>query len=114
METTSHVLLVGNGAQQFALENGFAKKPAARSKEANIEYKKWMQKNEYKAIINIENKKQNGSFAPNFFDDGTPIHDSMGMIAIDAKGNLQGGVTTSGMAFKLHGRVGDSARIGAC
>ena len=37
----------------------------------------------------------------------------MGLLAIDVKGNLSGGVTTSGMAFKLHGRVGDSAVIGA-
>jgi N4-(beta-N-acetylglucosaminyl)-L-asparaginase len=37
----------------------------------------------------------------------------MGMIALDAHGNLSGGVTTSGMAFKIHGRVGDSAGIGA-
>lgn len=113
MENTPHVLLVGNGAQQFALENGFTKEPAKLSDSAEKTYKEWLKKNEYKPVINIENKKNSGPFAPNFFEDGTPNHDTMGLLAIDAKGNLSGGVTTSGMAFKLHGRVGDSAIIGA-
>jgi N4-(beta-N-acetylglucosaminyl)-L-asparaginase len=113
METTPHVLLVGNGAKQFALENGFAKEPALLSEEAEKAYKEWLKKSQYKPVINIENKKTSASFAPMYFDDGKPNHDTMGMIAIDSSGNLSGGVTTSGMAFKLHGRVGDSAIIGA-
>jgi len=113
METTPHVLLVGNGAQQFALENGFAKEPLKLSDSAEKAYTEWLKKSEYKPIINIENKKANGPFAPNFFPDGTANHDTMGLIAMDAAGDISGGVTTSGMAFKLHGRVGDSAIIGA-
>jgi N4-(beta-N-acetylglucosaminyl)-L-asparaginase len=113
METTPHVLLVGNGAQQFALENGFPKESAKLSEGASKAYKEWLIRSEYKPMINIENKKQNGPFAPNFFPDGTPNHDTMGLLAMDAKGDISGGVTTSGMAFKIHGRVGDSAVIGA-
>lgn len=113
METTPHVLLVGDGAQQFALENGFKKEPAKLSDEAKKEYEKWLKKSEYKPSINIENKNKDGAFAPPFFENGKPNHDTMGMIAMDANGNLSGGVTTSGMAFKVHGRVGDSAIIGA-
>ena len=114
MEKTPHVLLVGNGAQQFALENGFKKEPAKLSEDAEKSYQEWLKKSEYKPMINIENSKRNdAAFAPAFFDDGSPNHDTMGMIAMDAKGNLSGGVTTSGMAFKVHGRVGDSAVIGA-
>jgi N4-(beta-N-acetylglucosaminyl)-L-asparaginase len=113
METTPHVLLVGNGAQQFALENGFPKESANLSEGASKAYKEWLIRSEYKPMINIENKKQNGPFAPNFFPDGTPNHDTMGLLAMDAKGDISGGVTTSGMAFKIHGRVGDSAVIGA-
>ncbi len=113
METTPHVQLVGNGAQQFALENGFTKEPAVLSEDAKKAYADWLKKSEYKPLINIENKKQNGPFAPAFFENGAPNHDTMGMLAMDAKGNLSGGVTTSGMAFKIHGRVGDSAAIGA-
>ncbi|MEO5890471.1 MAG: N(4)-(beta-N-acetylglucosaminyl)-L-asparaginase [Ferruginibacter sp.] len=113
METTPHVLLVGNGAQQFAIENGFTKEPAKLSESAEKAYKEWLKKSEYKPMINIENKSASGPFAPNFFADGTPNHDTMGLVAMDSKGNISGGVTTSGMAFKLHGRVGDSAVIGA-
>ncbi len=114
MEKTPHVLLVGNGAQQFALENGFSKEPAVLSADAQDAYKEWLKKSEYKPVINIENKKQgNGPFAPNFFEDGTPNHDTMGLVALDMAGNLSGAVTTSGMAFKIHGRAGDSPIIGA-
>jgi len=119
MEKTPHVILVGAGAQQFALENGFSLESRDLSEDAKKAYAEWLIKSEYKPVINIENipaggnKKQNGPFAPNFFDDGTVNHDTMGLVAMDATGNLSGAVTTSGMAFKLHGRVGDSPIIGA-
>lgn len=115
MELTPHVLLVGDGAQQFALENGFEKEPAVLSDSATKAYQEWLKTSEYKPEINIENKgtKNNGPFAPAFFEDGSPNHDTMGLVAMDAKGNMSGAVTTSGMAFKIHGRVGDSPIIGA-
>ncbi|HMK05543.1 MAG TPA: N(4)-(beta-N-acetylglucosaminyl)-L-asparaginase [Ferruginibacter sp.] len=113
MEKTPHVILVGAGAQQFAIENGFPLESAELSDDAKKAYKEWLKKSEYKPVINIENKKGNGPFAPNFFDDGTANHDTMGLVAMDANGNLSGAVTTSGMAYKLHGRVGDSPIIGA-
>lgn len=120
MEKTPHVILVGAGAQQFAVENGFELETGELSESAKKAYKEWLKKSEYKPVINIENlpagqagKKQNGPFAPNFFEDGTANHDTMGLVAMDIKGNLSGAVTTSGMAFKLHGRVGDSPIIGA-
>ncbi len=120
MEKTPHVILVGAGAQQFAVENGFALESSELSSDAKKAYAEWLKKSEYKPVINIENqpagqagKKQNGPFAPNFFEDGTVNHDTMGLVAMDMTGNLSGAVTTSGMAFKLHGRVGDSPIIGA-
>ena len=113
MEKTPHVMLVGSGAQQFAVENGFKLESGELSNEAKKAYDSWLKKSEYKPVINIENKKQNGPFAPNFFEDGTLNHDTMGLVAMDAMNNLSGAVTTSGMAFKLHGRVGDSPIIGA-
>ncbi|MEO6948963.1 MAG: N(4)-(beta-N-acetylglucosaminyl)-L-asparaginase [Ginsengibacter sp.] len=113
METTPHILLVGLGAQEFALKNGFKKEPPLLSDEAKKAYENWLKKNEYKPEINIENKKGNGPFAPAFFEDGSPNHDTMGVIAMDSSRNMSGAVTTSGMAFKIHGRVGDSPIIGA-
>ncbi len=113
MEKTPHVILVGAGAQQFAVENGFQLESGELSASAKEAYSDWLKKSEYKPVINIENKKQNGPFAPNFFEDGTANHDTMGLVAMDMNSNLSGAVTTSGMAFKLHGRVGDSPIIGA-
>lgn len=113
MEKTPHVILVGAGAQQFALENGFKLESAELSVDAKKAYAEWLKNSEYKPVINIENKKTNGPFAPNFFEDGSANHDTMGLLAMDVKANLSGAVTTSGMAFKLHGRIGDSPVIGA-
>ena len=113
MEKTPHVILVGAGAQQFALENGFNLESTELSADAKKAYIEWLKSSEYKPVINIENKKANGPFAPNFFEDGTANHDTMGLIAMDTNGNLSGAVTTSGMAFKVHGRVGDSPIVGA-
>lgn len=113
MEKTPHVLLAGAGAQQFALENGFTLESKELSDDAKKAYAEWLKKSEYKPVINIERKKENGPFAPHFFEDGNANHDTMGLIAMDGNNNLSGAVTTSGMAFKLHGRVGDSPIIGA-
>jgi N4-(beta-N-acetylglucosaminyl)-L-asparaginase len=116
METTPHVLLSGVGAQQFALANRFPLESGELSTEAEREWKKWLEKSEYKPVVNIERLRERGPMsqaAPYFFDDGTPNHDTMGTIAVGADGKLAGMVTTSGMAFKMHGRVGDSPIIGA-
>lgn len=116
METTPHVLLSGEGAQQFAVENGFRLESGELSPEAEKAWREWLKKSEYKPIINIENIKPGSvsqHFAPYRFEDGSFNHDTMGTIAIDAKSKLSGMVTTSGMGFKMRGRVGDSPIIGA-
>lgn len=94
MEKTPHVMLVGDGALQFALANGF-KKEKLLTPESEKAWKEWLKTAKYKPIANIEN------------------HDTIGMVAMDANQNLSGACTTSGMAYKLHGRVGDSPIIGA-
>ena len=111
MEKTPHVLLVGAGAQQFAVENGFPLESGELSKDAREAYDKWLKTSKYDPVINIE-RQQNGPFAPSHFEDGSLNHDTMGLLALDAYNNICGGVTTSGMAFKMHGRVGDSPIIG--
>ena len=94
MEKTQHVMLVGEGALQFALANGF-KKEKLLTKESEQDWKEWLKEGKYKPIANIEN------------------HDTIGILALDEKGNLSGACTTSGMAYKMRGRVGDSPIIGA-
>lgn len=94
MEKTPHVMLAGEGARQFALANGF-KKIKLLTEESERAYKQWLKTSKYKPVINIEN------------------HDTIGILAMDAVGNLSGGCTTSGMAYKMRGRIGDSPIIGA-
>jgi N4-(beta-N-acetylglucosaminyl)-L-asparaginase len=93
MEKTPHVMLVGDGALRFALENGF-KKINLLTDEAKRRWEEWKKTSKYETPVNIEN------------------HDTIGMLAIDSFGNISGSCTTSGMAFKMHGRVGDSPIIG--
>ena len=94
MEDTPHVMLAGQGALEFALEKGF-KKTNLLTEKSKEEWEKWCEESKYKPIINREN------------------HDTIGMLALDKEGNLSGACTTSGLAYKLHGRVGDSPIIGA-
>ena len=103
MEQTPHVMLVGEGAQQFALQQGFAKEQL-RTKEAEQAWREWLKKSEYKPQINAERAAKPGN---------KENHDTLGILALDASGKLAGACTTSGMAWKLHGRVGDSPIIGA-
>lgn len=112
MEKTPHVMLVGSGAQQFAVAEGFPLESPTLSPEAQREYDKWLKKSEYKPVINIENKGH-GGFAPARLENGEWNHDTIGMVAMDANGNLSGSCTTSGMGFKMRGRLGDSPIIGA-
>ncbi len=94
MEKTPHVMLAGEGALQFALENGFERENLL-TEDARKSWEEWKKESHYQPVINIEN------------------HDTIGMLAIDQDGNLSGACTTSGAAFKMHGRVGDSPIIGA-
>ena len=114
MEKTPHVMLVGSGAQQFAVAEGFPLEEQKLSDDAQKTYNEWLKKSEYKPVINIENaQKGHGPFAPAQLENGDWNHDTIGMVAMDAKGNLSGSCTTSGMGFKMRGRLGDSPIIGA-
>ena len=95
MEQTDHVMLVGEGAKRFALENGFQEENLLTDKSKE-EWLLWKRDNSIK-----------DSWGPN------DEHDTISTLARDNKGNLSGACTTSGLAYKLHGRVGDSPIIGA-
>lgn len=114
MEKTPHVMLVGSGAQQFAIAEGFHLEDGKLSPDAQKNYENWLKKSEYKPpAINIENKQGHGPFAPGKLDSGEWNHDTIGMVAMDMYGNLSGSCTTSGAGFKMRGRLGDSPIIGA-
>ncbi|HEY4334269.1 MAG TPA: N(4)-(beta-N-acetylglucosaminyl)-L-asparaginase [Puia sp.] len=114
MEKTPHVLLAGVGAQQFAVAEGFPLEDGKLSEDARKSYEQWLKKSEYKPVINIENTRSSAyAPAPARLPNGEWNHDTIGMVAMDAGGNLSGSVTTSGMGFKMRGRVGDSPIIGA-
>lgn len=113
MEKTPHVMLVGEGAQQFAVAEGFPLEPDKLSDDAKKSYENWLKKSEYKPVINIENSKKSTAAILTRLENGDWNHDTIGMVAMDAEGNLSGSCTTSGMAFKMRGRLGDSPIIGA-
>ena len=94
MEKTPHIMLSGKGAYDFAIEQGF-KSQNLLTKKAEEAWQKWKKSSDYKPVINIEN------------------HDTISMLLIDDNQDLFGACTTSGAAWKLHGRVGDSPIIGA-
>ena len=94
MEKTPHVMLAGDGAKKFAISMGF-KKENLLTEKSKKDWIKWKENEEYNPIINIEN------------------HDTIGMLAIDKNKNISGGCTTSGLAYKMQGRVGDSPIIGS-
>lgn len=109
MERTPHVLLVGEGAQQFAVAQGFPLEPRQLSADAEKAYREWLKTSQYRPVINIENT---GSH-PVGPAGGTNNHDTIAMLALDGQGRLSGSCTTSGMGFKMRGRIGDSPLIGA-
>jgi N4-(beta-N-acetylglucosaminyl)-L-asparaginase len=96
MEKTPHTLLVGEGATRFAREQGFPKQNLL-TPESEAAWRRWLETSKYQPQANIENQN----------------HDTIGLLARDANGRLAGACTTSGMAFKMRGRVGDSPIVGA-
>ncbi|MAP55603.1 MAG: glycosylasparaginase [Altibacter sp.] len=94
MEETPHVMLAGAGAEEFAYSQGFQKETllTEASKEA---WHAWLKTSEYKPIINIEN------------------HDTIGMLTLDHNGDIAGACSSSGLSYKMKGRVGDSPIIGS-
>ena len=94
MEDTPHVILAGKGAEEFGYAMGFPKENLLTD-VAKEKWEVWKTSSEYKPIINIEN------------------HDTIGMLAIDSAGDIAGVCTTSGLGYKMKGRVGDSPIIGS-
>lgn len=94
MEDTPHVILAGDGAEEFGYSKGF-KKENLLTEASKKAWENWKKSPEYKPIINIEN------------------HDTIGMLCLDKNGDIAGACTTSGLSYKMKGRVGDSPIIGS-
>ena len=91
MEKTKHVFVVGQGAKDFAAQQGFEKQDLLTPQQRE-KWKQWL--------------KENGKEVPK------GSHDTISLLGIDAERRIAGGCSTSGLAYKLHGRVGDSPLIG--
>lgn len=102
MEKTPHVQIVGDGALQLALANGFVKEDLLTEK-SRAAWQQWLKTSKYNPMTTIDNIREKIEKS----------HDTIGMLAIDHLGNISGACSTSGMAYKMHGRVGDSPIIGA-
>ena len=94
MENTPHVMLAGEGAEAFGYSQGFEKENLL-TEESRLAWEEWKKSPEYKPIINIEN------------------HDTIGMLCLDKDGDIAGACTTSGLSYKMKGRIGDSPIIGS-
>jgi N4-(beta-N-acetylglucosaminyl)-L-asparaginase len=106
MEQTPHAMLVGEGALQFALAQGFPRQKLL-TPEAEAAWREWLKTSRYQPQANIENTNR-------WVPPGSALdHDTIGILALDGAGRIAGACTTSGMAFKLRGRVGDSPIAGA-
>lgn len=103
MERSPHVLLAGRGAEEWALQNGF-ERTVVELPEVRKAWQEWLRSGSYRPGVNVENTGLIG---------GPDQHDTIAMIAMDAHGRMAGSCTTSGLAWKVHGRVGDSPIIGA-
>jgi N4-(beta-N-acetylglucosaminyl)-L-asparaginase len=93
MEKTPHVMLSGAGALKFAKDQGF-KVENLLTESSKKAWEEWKKESKYEPVINIER------------------HDTIGLLGIGKLGEIAGACTTSGLAFKMHGRVGDSPIIG--
>ncbi|MBL9134618.1 MAG: N(4)-(beta-N-acetylglucosaminyl)-L-asparaginase [Verrucomicrobiales bacterium] len=96
MEKTRHVMLVGDGARRFALANGF-KDTDLLTEAARRRWQEWKAR---------QTGGQPASAPPD-------SHDTIAMVILGSDGQLAGGCSTSGLSYKLPGRVGDSPIIGS-
>ena len=101
MEDTPHVMIVGEGALQFAIKNGHPEVDLLTDK-SRADWQEWLKTAEYDPWSPPKDQYE-----------GSTNHDTISMLAMDSLGNLSGSCTTSGLAYKMHGRVGDSPIIGA-
>lgn len=102
MEKTPHILLVGEGALRFARDQGFAEEDLL-TPESRAAWEKWRAEEGARGVAPRSEGRPGR---------GIGDHDTIGMLAIDRTGNMAAATSTSGLAWKLPGRVGDSPLVG--
>jgi isoaspartyl peptidase/L-asparaginase-like protein (Ntn-hydrolase superfamily) len=117
MEVTPHVLLAGAEADDFAAAQGFEEQELL-SDESRAAWEKWRGEHPegptFKSIRNVEELGMSGAGASARAGAKVhnEVHDTIGILAMDARGQMAGACSTSGMPYKLPGRVGDSPIVG--
>lgn len=122
MEHSTHTLLVGEQATKFALSMGFQEVSLTtnHSKQMWIDWREaHCQPNYWKNVL-PDPKTSCGPYRPALATESCDVshasasnHDTIGMVAVDARGRLSAGTSTNGMNHKIPGRVGDSPVPGA-
>jgi N4-(beta-N-acetylglucosaminyl)-L-asparaginase len=97
MEHTDHHLLVGEGAQRFARQMGFTIEPDLNTEHSRREWLKWKQRTD----------------PEHYLDPAQRSYGTIHCCGVSGKGDVAGVTTTSGLAWKIAGRVGDSPILGA-
>ena len=122
MESTDHHLLVGKGAQDFARNMGFAIEADLNTERSRKAWLEWKRQTDPKHYLRPEDRKTSAHVEPQrilrrLIADGViPARHYWGTIhcnGVNAAGELAGVTTTSGLAWKIPGRVGDSPILGA-
>ncbi len=134
MERTPHVMLVGDNARRFAVQNGFIEQDLLTS-DSLQKWNEWKGRTAQADVAHFDagprlaspygephgrsNPERGSDLSDGPSDNGYPSsltpdnHDTIGLCALDSQGNLAVGCTTSGMAWKVPGRVGDSPILGS-
>ncbi len=106
MERTDHIFLVGEGALKFALRMGFPKEELL----TDYSRQKWV---EWRSRLSNTDAWLSEEEAGTELGQVVQTHGTINCLAVDANGNIAGTTTTSGLSWKIAGRVGDSPIIGA-
>jgi N4-(beta-N-acetylglucosaminyl)-L-asparaginase len=113
MELTDNHLLVGQGAQVFARNVGFTIEPDLNTEASRREWLSWKRRTDSASFPNPTRRPPGGSDDDSVFRHTLHMHGTIHCSAVNSSGDVCGVTSTSGRAFKIPGRVGDSPILGA-
>src|SRR6185503_13455306 len=113
MELTDNHLLVGQGAQAFARNAGFTVEPDLNTEYSRQEWLNWKRQTDSANFPTPNRRPPSGDDSPEVFKHTLHMHGTIHCSAVNSSGEICGVTSTSGRAFKIPGRVGDSPILGA-